>query len=47
MVAPRDYYADLELPPTAEIQDVKKQYRKLGAKKASGILGALANMGQL
>ncbi len=26
----RDYYADLELPPTADIADIKKQYRKLG-----------------
>lgn len=47
MVAPRDYYADLELPPTAEIQDVKKQYRKLGTKEASSTLKTLANMGQL
>lgn len=30
MVAPRDYYADLELPPSADVQEVKKQYRKLG-----------------
>lgn len=26
----RDYYADLELPPTADVADVKKQFRKLG-----------------
>jgi hypothetical protein len=26
----RDYYADLELPPTADVNDVKKQFRKLG-----------------
>lgn len=26
----RDYYADLELPPTADIADIKKQFRKLG-----------------
>jgi curved DNA-binding protein CbpA len=26
----RDYYADLELPPTADVSDVKKQFRKLG-----------------
>ncbi|KAG9259268.1 uncharacterized protein F5Z01DRAFT_632339 [Emericellopsis atlantica] len=32
MVAPRDYYADLDLPPTAEAADIKKQYRKLALK---------------
>ncbi|KAF4126726.1 molecular chaperone DnaJ [Geosmithia morbida] len=32
MVSSRDYYADLELPPTAEIQDIRKQYRKLALK---------------
>ncbi len=26
----RDFYADLELPPTADVNDVKKQFRKLG-----------------
>lgn len=26
----RDYYGDLELPSTATVEDVKKQYRKLG-----------------
>ena len=26
----RDYYADLELPRTADIAEVKKQFRKLG-----------------
>lgn len=26
----RDYYADLELSPTADVNDVKKQFRKLG-----------------
>ncbi len=26
----RDYYADLELPPTADVNDIKKQFRKLG-----------------
>ena len=26
----RDYYADLELPPTADIPEIKKQFRKLG-----------------
>ncbi|KAH8884864.1 hypothetical protein GQ53DRAFT_381307 [Thozetella sp. PMI_491] len=28
----KDYYADLELPPTADIADIKKQYRKLALK---------------
>ncbi|CAK7269299.1 hypothetical protein SEPCBS119000_003499 [Sporothrix epigloea] len=28
----RDYYADLELPPTADVADVKKQFRKLALK---------------
>jgi curved DNA-binding protein CbpA len=26
----RDYYADLELPAGSDIQEVKKQFRKLG-----------------
>lgn len=26
----RDYYADLELPRTADIAEIKKQFRKLG-----------------
>ncbi|KAF4975830.1 hypothetical protein FZEAL_7449 [Fusarium zealandicum] len=28
----RDYYADLELPPTADAADIRKQYRKLALK---------------
>ncbi|CAK7198715.1 hypothetical protein SEUCBS139899_001379 [Sporothrix eucalyptigena] len=28
----RDYYADLELPPSADVADVKKQFRKLALK---------------
>lgn len=32
MAPSRDYYADLELPPTAEITEIKKQYRKLGMR---------------
>ncbi|OAA81526.1 Heat shock protein DnaJ [Akanthomyces lecanii RCEF 1005] len=28
----RDYYADLELPPTADITEIKKQFRKLALK---------------
>jgi len=30
----RDYYADLELPPTADVNDIKKQFRKLGTYAA-------------
>lgn len=26
----RDYYADLGLQPSAEAEDIKKQFRKLG-----------------
>lgn len=26
----RDYYADLELPPTADVAEIKKQFKKLG-----------------
>ncbi|KJZ79884.1 hypothetical protein HIM_00598 [Hirsutella minnesotensis 3608] len=32
MAATRDYYSDLELPPTADIQEIKKQFRKLALK---------------
>ncbi len=28
--AKHDYYADLELPPTADAEDVKRQFRQLG-----------------
>jgi curved DNA-binding protein CbpA len=26
----RDYYGDLELPPTADTAEIKKQFKKLG-----------------
>jgi curved DNA-binding protein CbpA len=26
----RDYYADLELPPTADSEEIKRQFRLLG-----------------
>lgn len=26
----RDYYGDLDLPPNADVADVKKQFKKLG-----------------
>lgn len=29
----RDYYADLGLQPSVEAEDIKKQFRKLGARK--------------
>jgi curved DNA-binding protein CbpA len=29
----RDYYADLHLTPSADAEDVKKQFRKLGEKE--------------
>ncbi|KAG6008361.1 hypothetical protein E4U21_004565 [Claviceps maximensis] len=32
MAASRDYYADLELPRDADINDIKKQFRKLALK---------------
>lgn len=28
----RDYYADLELPVSADVNDIKKQFRKLGTE---------------
>ncbi|KAI5463353.1 hypothetical protein BGZ63DRAFT_190518 [Mariannaea sp. PMI_226] len=32
MGSTRDYYADLELPSTADVQEIKKQFRKLALK---------------
>jgi curved DNA-binding protein CbpA len=29
----RDYYADLGLTPSADGEDIKKQFRKLGKRK--------------
>lgn len=26
----RDYYGDLDLPPQADVAEIKKQFRKLG-----------------
>lgn len=34
----RDYYADLGLTPSAESEDIKKQFRKLGMG-GSGTIG--------
>jgi hypothetical protein len=34
----RDYYADLELPTTADADAVKKQFRKLGRKTTLRLL---------
>ena len=28
--AKKNYYVDLEVPPTASVDDIKKQFRKLG-----------------
>lgn len=30
----RDYYGDLELPPSVDAQEIKKQYKKLGMRGA-------------
>lgn len=30
----RDYYADLDLPSSAEHEEIKKQFRLLGTKEA-------------
>ncbi|KAJ3519073.1 hypothetical protein NM208_g14275 [Fusarium decemcellulare] len=32
MGTPRDYYADLDLPPSADAAEIRKQYRKLALK---------------
>ena len=32
--AKRDYYADLELPPTADQEEIKKQFRNLGKESS-------------
>lgn len=38
----RDYYADLGLAPSAESEDIKKQFRKLGTRsRASNVSCAL------
>lgn len=31
----RNYYADLELSTDATVEDIKKQYRKLGASRSA------------
>lgn len=36
----RDYYADLGLTPSADAEDIKKQFRKLG--KAKGLLAGFS-----
>ena len=35
--AARDYYADLELQPTADADEIKKQYRHFGTDKHTPI----------
>lgn len=31
----RDYYADLELPANSDVNEIKKQFRKLGTATSS------------
>lgn len=31
----RDYYGDLDLPPTADVAEIKKQFKKLGTYSLS------------
>ena len=38
--ARRDYYADLELPPAATADDIRKQFKKLGEVAALSFLKA-------
>jgi DnaJ-domain-containing protein 1 len=33
-----DYYADLGLSPSAEAEDIKRQFRKLGERQSDRIL---------
>ena len=33
----RDYYADLELPPTADAEEIKRQFRALGEFTAADV----------
>lgn len=47
MGTPRDYYADLELPPTADVTEIRKQYRKLGIYTQSSFIYTSANLNQL
>lgn len=34
MAPQRNYYADLELPLTADVTEIKKQFRKLGVQRS-------------
>lgn len=36
----RDYYADLELPPAAAADDIRKQFKKLGKVIALSMMKA-------
>lgn len=42
MVPQRNYYADLELPPTADVTEIKKQFRKLGVQRPQSITQILS-----
>ncbi len=33
----RDYYRDLELPPSVDAQEIKKQYKKLGMNEVHSV----------
>lgn len=39
MAAQRDYYADLGVSRDADIEDIKKQFRKLGKTETTAPLG--------
>jgi hypothetical protein len=38
MAPQRNYYADLELPMTADVTEIKKQFRKLGVQRFQSIV---------
>jgi hypothetical protein len=42
----RDYYADLELPSTADTEEVKKQFRLLGKVMCAPLIGTCTHKAQ-